>query len=209
MLFQKLRYALNAISKLFLTRVFTLLTRARFHYYGIRFGKNLRSTGSPYLNTHWSSQIVIGDNCKINSGGIINPVGNYRKTSIYVGPNAKLSIGNNVGISNTTLVCLGSIEVEDRVYIGGGCNIYDTDFHSLDPALRGTLKDKPKIAPIILKAGCFVGGHTIILKGVVIGEGAVIGAGSVVTGTVPDWEIWAGNPAKRIADINQRIQQDS
>ena len=38
----------------------------------------------------------------------------------------------------------------------------------------------------------------MILKGVTIGARAVIGAGSVVTKDVPDGEIWAGNPAKRI-----------
>jgi acetyltransferase-like isoleucine patch superfamily enzyme len=43
-----------------------------------------------------------------------------------------------------------------------------------------------------------VGGHSILLKGVVIGEGAVVGAGSVVRGRVPAGQLWAGNPAASV-----------
>ena len=47
----------------------------------------------------------------------------------------------------------------------------------------------------------FVGGHSIILKGVTIGDDAVIGAGSVVAKNVPVGEIWAGNPARFIRKV--------
>lgn len=38
-------------------------------------------------------------------------------------------------------------------------------------------------------------------KGVPIGENSIIGTGSVVTKSVPDNQIWAGNPAKFIRNI--------
>ena len=44
----------------------------------------------------------------------------------------------------------------------------------------------------------FIGTDTIITGNVHIGRGAIIGAGSVVTKNVPDYEIWAGNPARFI-----------
>lgn len=44
----------------------------------------------------------------------------------------------------------------------------------------------------------WIGYGAIIKAGVSIGSGAVIGAGSVVTKDIPSYEIWAGNPAKRI-----------
>lgn len=43
---------------------------------------------------------------------------------------------------------------------------------------------------------CFIGGQSIILPGVTIGDGCVIAAGSVVTQDVQSRSIVAGNPAK-------------
>lgn len=45
---------------------------------------------------------------------------------------------------------------------------------------------------------CFIGGESLILPGVTIGDNCVIGAGSVVTRDVPSRSIVAGNPAKII-----------
>ena len=56
-------------------------------------------------------------------------------------------------------------------------------------------------SPVIIKDGAFIGAHSIILKGVIIGEKSIVGAGSVVTKSIPDGEIWAGNPAKFIRKI--------
>lgn len=44
----------------------------------------------------------------------------------------------------------------------------------------------------------FIGTGSIISKDVKIGSHCIIGAGSVVTKDIPDYEIWAGNPARFI-----------
>lgn len=46
----------------------------------------------------------------------------------------------------------------------------------------------------------WIGAHCLIKSGVTIGDGAVIGMGSVVTKDVSAYEIWAGNPARKIRD---------
>lgn len=53
---------------------------------------------------------------------------------------------------------------------------------------------------IIINSDVWIGANTIILSGVNIGVGAVVGAGSIVTHNIPPYEIWAGNPAKKIRD---------
>lgn len=44
----------------------------------------------------------------------------------------------------------------------------------------------------------WIGSMCMIKAGIQVGNGAVIGMGSVVTRDVPDYEIWAGNPARCI-----------
>lgn len=139
---------------------------------------------------------------RINSGPYFNPIGGDIRTNIIVGDGAFMSIGTGCRISNSTLFCKTRIELGSNVLIGGGCRIYDTDFHPVDYDDRIAHPfGGGDASPVTIEEGAFIGAHSIILKGVNIGKRAVIGAGSVVTGTVPDGEIWAGNPAKFIRKI--------
>lgn len=147
-------------------------------------------------------QLIVGKNVTINSSHRSNPVGGKGRTSIHIAKGAKISIGNNVGISNSLFYSRVSITIEDNVMIGGGCQIYDTDFHSIaydDRVLRG---DKAtKSAPVKIREGAFIGTSSIILKGVEIGERSVVAAGSVVGKSIPSNEIWGGNPCRFIKKL--------
>lgn len=44
----------------------------------------------------------------------------------------------------------------------------------------------------------WIGSKCLIKGGVKIGDGSIVGMGSVVTHDIPAYEIWAGNPAKKI-----------
>lgn len=43
---------------------------------------------------------------------------------------------------------------------------------------------------------CFIGGRSMILPGIEIGDGCIVGAGAVVTKSIPPGCIVAGNPAR-------------
>ena len=112
-----------------------------------------------------------------------------------------LRIGNGTGISNSFITCQKKIEIGNHVLIGANCQIYDTDFHPLESKFRyGDMKDNNWIrrAEVIIEDGVFIGTRCIILKGTRIGTGSIIGAGSVVSGHIPENEIWAGVPARFI-----------
>lgn len=146
--------------------------------------------------------LKFGNQCKINSSITANPVGLTTKCMFYIGPSGIIKIGNNVGISNSLLYSICSIIVEDDVMIGGGCQILDNDFHSLRYEDRILFGDKNvNSAPISIKKGAFIGTSSIILKGVTIGERSIVAAGSVVTKSIPDDEIWGGNPAQKIKNL--------
>ena len=141
-------------------------------------------------------QIEMGEQVLINNASEFNSVGLPHPTILCTqNVNAKIFIGNKVGISGASLVAATSISIGDRTLIGGGVGIWDTDFHPLDPEKR---KEHPTegalSAPVVIKEDVFVGARAIILKGVTIGRGAVIGAGAVVSKDVPDFAVAYGNP---------------
>ena len=165
--------------------------------------KKVSSSGVPYIMVARGGKMTIGDNFKMNNGIKGNPIGCYSRCTFFVDKDAELIIGNNVGISQTAIICHKKITIGDDVKIGGGVKIYDTDFHSLDPLIRTSKEDTNYkiLAPVIIKDRAFIGAYSIILKGVTIGKNSIIGAGSVVTKSVPENQIWAGNPAKFIREI--------
>lgn len=165
--------------------------------------KNIKSTGVPYVMVAKGGRMKIGNDFSMNNGIKGNPIGFHDKCTFFVDNDARLIIGNNVGLSQTALICHKEIIIGDFVKIGGGVKIFDNDFHSLDPNIRRSKEDlRHKIkASVLIKDNAFIGAGSIILKGVAVGKNSIIGAGSVVTKSVPDNQIWAGNPARFIKEI--------
>lgn len=165
----------------------------------VEYGKNLIINGTIGIYGH--GKIKIGDNVTINSIMRFNPIGGI-KTLFQTRHGGMILIGNNVGISHCAITAYKKVKIGDNVLIGSGVKIYDTDFHALNYDGRMGIK-KGVIASkeVVINEGVFIGAHTIILKGVSIGRYSIIGAGSVVTKSVPDNEIWAGNPARYIKDV--------
>ncbi|MGN8753415.1 acyltransferase [Blautia sp. HCP3S3_C4] len=167
---------------------------------GVEIGRGFGSCGIITL-VKLQGCMTIGNNSYINSHRIADPIGGQNRTILQLA-GGKLIIGNRVGISNTAICCANSVIIEDDVTIGAGCKIYDTDFHSPIAEYRLNGNTHVRTAPVHIKERAFIGGHSIILKGVTIGRESVIGAGSVVTCDVPDGEIWAGNPAKYVKRVD-------
>ena len=177
-------------------RFWSAVARVRLRCHGAVVGRGLEVRGPLRLHVHRTASIRIGDHCRIRSGFAGNPVGGSSRMAFWVGPGARLDLGDRVGLSNSTIVCQRSVRVEDDVFLGGDCKVYDTDFHSLLAAVRACPGNPgARTAPVVIRRAAFVGGHSIVLKGVTIGEEAVIGAGSVLRTDVPPHEVWAGNPA--------------
>lgn len=94
----------------------------------------------------------------------------------------------------------GNVEIEKNVTLAQQV-IIETHDHNMDQANWRECKIISS-SPLIIKEGAFIGARSIILsKCEYIGKYSVIGAGSVVTKSVPDYEIWAGNPAKKIRNV--------
>lgn len=174
--------------------------------------QDIGTKGVPHVSVSRGSTFRIGSGFRMNNGNRGNPIGRPQPCTFFTGPGATLEIGNNVGMSSTALIAMSRIVVEDDVKFGGGVCVYDTDFHALDPALRKnptTDRANAKTSPVTIRRGAFIGAHSTILKGVVVGADSVIGACSVVTKDIPPSEIWAGNPARFVRKLASNAQGSS
>ncbi len=99
------------------------------------------------------------------------------------------------------------VSIADNCRIGGGGHPLDRVstspvFHEGKNILKKNFATFPMepTPETVIGADVWIAADAVVLSGVKIGTGAVIGTGSVVTKDVPPYEIWAGNPARKIRD---------
>ena len=189
---------------------FKILMRAT----GVQYGKNLLLKGVPVIYNHKDAKLILGDGCVIKSSFLSNLVGLYSRTIIVTrSPGAEIRIGNHVGISGATIYAREGIEIGDNTAIGGNVKILDNDFHPIEAEERIRLLNDPRggdsdlipSRPIYIGKNCFIGCNAIILKGTILGDGCVVGAGAVVAGEFEAGSVIAGNPAKVIRKLQERV----
>lgn len=123
-------------------------------------------------------------------------------------------VGNMCFLVNTDIGSFCSIA--DRCCIGGACHPLDRVstspvFHNGRNIMGKNFANLNNIeTPLtVIENDVWIGMGVYVKAGVRIGNGAVIGMGSVVTHDVPPYEIWAGNPAKKIRGrVEQKYVKD-
>lgn len=106
----------------------------------------------------------------------------YRKWyGMKIDHTALLSSKCNLDKTNPRGIYIGK-----ESYIAFGCTVLTHDF------VRGIRCDT------FIGDQCFIGGNSIILPGVKVGNNSIVAAGAVVTKDVPPNSIVAGSPAKVI-----------
>jgi UDP-2-acetamido-3-amino-2,3-dideoxy-glucuronate N-acetyltransferase len=122
----------------------------------------------------------IGDNCVIGHNCLVSS-----KTKLGRG----VKIGSNVDVWDL-------ITLEDYVFVGPSVVFTHTNSRAKYPK-----KEYPQYGswePILVKEGASIGANATIIQGSIIGKWAFVGAGAVLKGTVPDYMVVAGVPAKPI-----------
>ena len=140
--------------------------------------------------------VTIGDNVQIGSRAWIQTVQLPNSHNPIINIGDSVSIGRNVTIS-----------AAKKIFIGKNCllsynvSILDHNhaFENIDlpPLLQGI--DEP--AGIEIGEDCFLGAHSFILKGVVLGKHCIVGANCVVTSSFPPFSVIAGSPAKKVRSL--------
>lgn len=122
-------------------------------------------------------------------------------------------LGNDVIIGiNCTFVDNAEIRIGNRVLITLNVQFY-TSSHPVLPQERlvddwkekGTTFFRTYARPIEIKDNVWIGGGSILLPGVTVGENSVIGAGSVVTRSIPANCVAVGNPCRVIRTLEEEV----
>jgi acetyltransferase-like isoleucine patch superfamily enzyme len=138
----------------------------------------------------WPNRVLIGKGCTLEDGihfKISHPFsdGNYIdiKDHVFIGNYCYFNCTSRIIIGNNCMIAANTIFAD----VGHG-----TEAATL-------LNKQPVISEdIVLEDDVWIGVGSIILKGVNIGKGSIIGSGSVVNKSIPEYQIWAGTPARYI-----------
>jgi acetyltransferase-like isoleucine patch superfamily enzyme len=100
-------------------------------------------------------------------------------------------------IYETSMVILDCaiVRIGNFTKFGPGVSI----FAATHPAAVQERRESPDYSKeVTIGNDCWIGGHTVILPGVTIGDGVTVGASSVVTRNIPSYSIAVGSPARVI-----------
>lgn len=172
-------------------RLFTLLMKACFGKIGngtvitppLRFG-NLR-------HVRLGKNVVINSNCWIQT------------ICSHAGAPPVLEIHDDASIGmNATISAARRIEIGKHVLLGRNVFITDHNHEFRDVKLPVQNQGITTPAEVSIGEETWIGQNAVILPGAKIGRHCVIGANSVVTGSIPDFCVAAGAPARVIRRYN-------
>ena len=122
----------------------------------------------------------------------------YHSAIVY----GDVTVGKGTWIGpNTLLDGSHGLTIGDSCSISAAVNIYTHD--TVQWALSGGTAAYEG-APVSIGSCCHIGSHTVVAKGVTIGDHCVIGATSFVNRDIEPWTIAVGAPCRRIGRIELR-----
>ncbi len=156
---------------------------------------------SPFVRIYDS--VAIGSNCFVKEGAIIGGAGfgfekdengnRFRFPQI-----GGVQIGNHVEIGGNTCIDRGALSdtiIEDYAKIDNLCHIA----HNAHIGRNAVVVACAEVSgSCVVGENTWVGPNACIRDQRSIGANSLIGMGAVVAKTVPDNEVWAGNPAKKM-----------
>jgi acetyltransferase-like isoleucine patch superfamily enzyme len=119
---------------------------------------------------------------------------------VFAFPGAHIRIGREGFMNSCHLSAKRSLDLGNRVWVGPGSRIFDSDQHDLDDLRKETIE------PVVIGDHCWIASDVTVLRGVEIGEQSVVGARALVTKSMPPHTLALGVPARPAGTIGDRSE---
>ncbi|MFF9401412.1 acyltransferase [Streptomyces sp. NPDC014646] len=165
------------------------------HPGGLRFGRigdgtRLAFPQGTVFGEKWielGAHCVIGEQVTLTAG--LMP-------DLDLGPEPILTLGDGVVLGRGSHVVADTrVTIGSDTYCGPYVYITSTN-HSYDDPHEPIGRQWPRMEPVAIGPGCWIGTGSVILPGAALGRNVVVAAGAVVRGHVPDHAVVAGAPAR-------------
>ena len=132
------------------------------------------------------------------SGGRFLP-GTRISPSVCIEGGENLQLGDDVFIGHFCFIEAGAgVQIGAGTHITNYVSIVTHSTHRSVRTGRGTADVR---APITIGERCFIGPHSTIEAGAVLGRGCVVASHSRVRGAFADFSMIAGSPARVVGDV--------
>lgn len=168
----------------FLGRGVTLRGKKR-----IKIGKFVTIHDYSYIDARSLSGVILEDYCSIGRNSFIRS-GNLASHDGYLIMRSRSSCNFNCFLGAT-----GGLVIGKNVLIGPNVTII-TEKHIYDETETEIRDQGISRAPVNIEDNVWIGANVVILGGNTVHTGSIIGAGSILTKSVEQMAIVAGNPAK-------------
>lgn len=178
---------------------------------------------SRYLNEHDLRKLGIksvGTNVLVSEHATIVGLANVELGSniridshvVILSRRGSLKVGNNVHIEPaSSIVAHRGVSLGNYATISHGVRLYTESADYSGASFTNVFPDgrflNPKAGPITIGDHVIIGGNSVVMPDVSVGEGAAVGALSFVRESIDGWAIYAGNPLRRLGERSTEIRE--
>lgn len=118
----------------------------------------------------------------------------------------KIKLGRNVQFGRDCLVASDLTVGNNVLFAARVCVVGKMDHDYSTPGLTIWEGSRHDLGPTVVEDDVWLGHGATLVGPVRIGRGSVVAAGALVTKDIPECEIWAGIPARKIADRFKSVE---